>query len=92
MSRVTSSHFAKYFCDTYSEYITPRMVMTYATSDAICVTPSRLPPYARGQWSGLAEWIILRMTRKNKLANCLSYSEHWINFYIIYYPLYMLIM
>jgi hypothetical protein len=32
MSRVTSSYFAKYFCDTYFEYITPCIVMTYATS------------------------------------------------------------
>jgi hypothetical protein len=32
------------------------------------------------------------MARKRKLANCLSYLEHWIHFYIIYYPLYMLIM
>jgi hypothetical protein len=32
------------------------------------------------------------MARKRKLANCLSYSEHWINFHITYYPLYMLIM
>jgi hypothetical protein len=37
MSRVRSSHFVKYFCDTYSEYITPCMVMTYATPDAIRV-------------------------------------------------------
>jgi hypothetical protein len=49
-------------------------------------------PYARGLKSGLIEWIILRMARKKKLANHLSYSEHWINFHIIYYPLYMLIM
>jgi hypothetical protein len=48
-------------------------------------------PYAHGLWSGPAEWIILRMAHKRKLANCLSYSEHWINFYIFYYPLYMLI-
>jgi hypothetical protein len=39
MSQVTSSHFAKYFCDTYSKYITPCMVMTYAMSNAIRVTP-----------------------------------------------------
>jgi hypothetical protein len=49
-------------------------------------------PYARGLRSGPPEWIILRMARKRKLANCLSYSEHWINFHIIYYPLYLLIM
>jgi hypothetical protein len=49
-------------------------------------------PYARGLWSGPAELIILRMSHKRKLANRLSYSEHWINFHIIYYPLYMLIM
>jgi hypothetical protein len=38
MSRVACSHFAKYFCDTYSEYITPCTIMTYAMSDAIWVT------------------------------------------------------
>jgi hypothetical protein len=38
-----------------------------------------------------AEWIILRMACDRKLANRLSYSEHWINFHIIYYPLYVLI-
>jgi hypothetical protein len=42
MSQVTSSHFAKYFYDTYSEYITPCEVVTYATSGAIQVTPPRL--------------------------------------------------
>jgi hypothetical protein len=49
-------------------------------------------PYARGLRSGLTEWIILRRTSKMKLANCLSYLEHWINFHIIYYQLYMLMM
>jgi hypothetical protein len=49
-------------------------------------------PYARGLQSGPAEGIILRMAHKWKLANNLTYSEHWINFCIIYYPLYMLIM
>jgi hypothetical protein len=34
--------FAMYYSDTYSEYITPCMVMNYATSDAIWVTPPRL--------------------------------------------------
>jgi hypothetical protein len=48
--------------------------------------------YARGLRSGPAEWTILRMARKRKLANRLSYSENWINFHIIYYPLYILIM
>jgi hypothetical protein len=42
MSQETSSHFAKYFCDTYSEYITPCAVVTYATFDAIWVMPLRL--------------------------------------------------
>jgi hypothetical protein len=42
MSRVTSSHFAKYFCNICSEYITPCTVMTYATFDAIWVMPLRL--------------------------------------------------
>jgi hypothetical protein len=49
-------------------------------------------PYAHMLRSGLGELIILRMDHKRKLANCLSYSEYWINFYIIYYSLYMLIM
>jgi hypothetical protein len=49
-------------------------------------------PYARGLWSCPAEWIILQMARKRKLASYLSYSEHGIHFHIIYYPLYMLIM
>jgi hypothetical protein len=48
--------------------------------------------YARGLRSGLAEWIILWMACKRKLSNCLSYLERWINFHIIYYLLYMLIM
>jgi hypothetical protein len=39
MSRVTSSYFAKYFCNIYSEYITPCTVMIYATFDAIRVMP-----------------------------------------------------
>jgi hypothetical protein len=42
MSQVTSSHFAKYFCNIYSEYITPCVAMTYATSDAIRVASPRL--------------------------------------------------
>jgi hypothetical protein len=42
LSRVTSSHFVKYFCDICSEYITPCTVMTYATSDAIWAMPLRL--------------------------------------------------
>jgi hypothetical protein len=45
MSRVTSSYFAKYFCDTYSEYITPCVVMTYATPDDIRVTHTTLTGY-----------------------------------------------
>jgi hypothetical protein len=45
MSRVTSSHFTKYFCDTYSEYITPCAVMTYATPDAIRVMRPMLVGY-----------------------------------------------
>jgi hypothetical protein len=49
-------------------------------------------PYARGLRYGPTEWIILRMTRKRNLANRLSYLEQWINFHIIYYPLYMIIM
>jgi hypothetical protein len=42
MSRTTSSHFAKYFCDTYFEDTTPFTVMTYATFDAIRVIPPQL--------------------------------------------------
>jgi hypothetical protein len=38
MSQVTNSHYAKYFYDIYSEYITPCMVMIYAMSDAIRAT------------------------------------------------------
>jgi hypothetical protein len=49
-------------------------------------------PMLTGLQYGPAEWIILQMTRKRKLTNCLSYLEHWINFHIIYYPLYMLKM
>jgi hypothetical protein len=49
-------------------------------------------PYARGLRSGPTEWIILWMAGKRKLTNQLSYLEHRINFHIIYYPLYMLIM
>jgi hypothetical protein len=48
MSWVTSSYFAKYFCDVYSEYITPCVIMAYATSDAIWVTP----PWLRTLRSG----------------------------------------
>jgi hypothetical protein len=66
MSQVTSSHFAKYFCDTYFEYITPCMVMTYAMSDPTRVT--------------------------EKISEPFSYLEEWMNFHIIYYQLYMLIM
>jgi hypothetical protein len=39
MSHVTSSHFTKYFCDIYSEYITPCTVMIYVTSNGVDVTP-----------------------------------------------------
>jgi hypothetical protein len=42
MSQVTSSHFTKYFYNTYSEYIQPWAVMTYATTDAIWAMPPRL--------------------------------------------------
>jgi hypothetical protein len=45
MSQVTSSYFAKYFCDTYSEYITQCVVMTYATPDAIRVMHITLVGY-----------------------------------------------
>jgi hypothetical protein len=49
-------------------------------------------PYARGLRSGLTEWIIWRIIHKRKLANCFIYSEQWMNFHIIYYPLCMFIM
>jgi hypothetical protein len=52
MSRVTSSHFTKYFCDTYSEYITQCAVMTYATPDAIQVTHATLVGYGLVRLSG----------------------------------------
>jgi hypothetical protein len=49
-------------------------------------------PYTHRLRSDLVEWIILRMARKRKVANCLSYSEYLKKFHIIYYSLYMLIM
>jgi hypothetical protein len=42
MSQATSSHFAKYFCDVYLEYITLCGIMIYATPEAMQVTPPRL--------------------------------------------------
>jgi hypothetical protein len=56
MSRVTSSYFAKHFYDIYSEYITPCTVIIYATSDALCVTRSRLHTLHLGAavWS---DWV-----------------------------------
>jgi hypothetical protein len=51
-SRVTSLHFAKYLCDTYSEYITPCVAMTYATPDAIRVTHPTLTGYGLVRLSG----------------------------------------
>jgi hypothetical protein len=85
MSRVTSSYFAKYFCDIYSEYITPCAVINYTTSHAIRVTSLRLRT--------LCSWaIVWSDSCKRKLANHFIYSKQWMIFYIIYYPLYMLIM
>jgi hypothetical protein len=52
MSRVTSSHFAKYFCDTYSEYITPCVVVTYATPDASSTMNPTLMGYGLVRQSG----------------------------------------
>jgi hypothetical protein len=68
--------------------------MIYVTSDAIWATPPWLRTLRSGVTvrSGPAEWIIQWIARKRKLANPLSYSEHWIHFHIIYYPLYMLII
>jgi hypothetical protein len=45
MSQMTSSYFAKYFCNTYFEYITPCTVMTYAILDALQVTHLTLVSY-----------------------------------------------
>jgi hypothetical protein len=70
MSWVTNSHFAKYFCDIYSECITPCTVMIYATSDAIRVTPSWLHPMLGGyglvwlngeyyEWVTRGNWLTL---------------------------------
>jgi hypothetical protein len=53
MGQVTSSYFAKYFCDTYSEYITPCTVMTFATSNAIWVV---MPPWLRTLRSRAKVW------------------------------------
>jgi hypothetical protein len=50
-----------------------------------CYAGHAFAPYARGLWSGLTEWIIVRMAHKRKLANRLSYSEHWINILPIIY-------
>jgi hypothetical protein len=69
MSRVTSSHFAKYFCDMYSEYITPCVVMIDVTSDAIQVMPLRLHTLRSRLRSSPTEWIIQQMTRKRKPSN-----------------------
>jgi hypothetical protein len=54
MSRVTSSHFAKYFYDIYSEYIAPCIVIIYATFDVKRVKPPRLHTLRSGAtvWSG----------------------------------------
>jgi hypothetical protein len=92
MCHTTSSHFAKYFCDTYSECITPYTVMTYATSDATWFMPPRLRTL---RWWATVWSVSVDNTTigsKRKLANRLSYSEHWINFQIIYCLLYMLKM
>jgi hypothetical protein len=35
---MASSYFARYFCTTHFEYITPCTVMTYAMLDALQVT------------------------------------------------------
>jgi hypothetical protein len=69
MSRATSSHFAKYFYDIYSEYITPCTVMIYTMSVVIRSRLRSYTPYARGLQSDSTEWIILWMTHKEKLAN-----------------------
>jgi hypothetical protein len=49
---MTNSYFANYFCDTYSEYITPCTVMTYATLYAIRVMHPTLTGYGVVQLSG----------------------------------------
>jgi hypothetical protein len=49
-------------------------------------------PYAYGVRSGLTEWLIRQITHRRKSDSRFIYFEQWMNFYIIYYPLYMLIM
>jgi hypothetical protein len=66
---VISLRFAKYFCDTYSEYITPCAVMTYAMFDLYGSRLRGYVPYTRGLRSDPAKWIILQMAHKRKLAN-----------------------
>jgi hypothetical protein len=52
MSQVISLYFAKYFCDTYSEYITTCVIMTYAMPDAIRLTHPMLMGYDLVRLSG----------------------------------------
>jgi hypothetical protein len=74
MSRVMSSQFAKYFCDIYSEYITPCVVRTYDT-DRSCLHD--YTPYARGLRSGSTKLVIWWITHKRKSTNLLSYITHY---------------
>jgi hypothetical protein len=92
MSWVTSSHFAKYFYDIYSEYITPCVVMTYATFDAIRVTPPWLSTLCSRAMI-LSNWVDnMTDNSQEKIGQPFIYSNQWIYFHIIYCPLYMLIM
>jgi hypothetical protein len=77
MSQAISSHFIKYFCDTYSEYITPCTVMTYATSDAIWVMHLWIHTL-RSRATVWTDRVDNMMDNsKRKLANLLSYITHY---------------
>jgi hypothetical protein len=67
MRWVTCSHLIKYFCDIYSEYITPCTVMIYVTSNAIRVTP----PWLHTLRSGATVWTVRvdNTTNSSKPAN-----------------------
>jgi hypothetical protein len=73
MSQVASSYFAKYFCDIYSKYITPCVLMTYATFDVIWVTPPRL----RTLCSQATVW-------SNRVDNTTHNSQKEIGYPLIY--------
>jgi hypothetical protein len=66
--------------------------MTYATSDAIWVTPPRLrtPCSQATVWSGRVD--NTTNVSQEEICQLFIYSEHWIYFHFIYYPLCVLIM